>query len=301
MKWAFTPVLAGWDDYWMRPASPQALAAGRIVLYGYFLLAFGPVDFRLIATFGPDVWEPGWLMRLLGFHQPPSEGLLNGMQWVWKASLLAAVLGWQTRWATALAAVGAYFLLMACYAATWTNHKSAAAAIALGVMAFSHCGDAWSLDALWSRRPDSGPSSRYGWPIQIIRLQISIVFFFASLSKLRASGLGWVTSDTLQIYLLIQDYPAGRWMAGHPFLCHLLAAGTLLIEFLHPLALLSRRMAWVLLPGSALMILGFLVLMGIPFLPLLVLHVFWMPWDELFAWMRRRRTREEQCVTPEML
>lgn len=276
------------DSFWFSPRRPEPLALCRIVFCGALFALYAGEDFRFAAALAPLHWEPISFVALLA-PGPPSAAAVGVLQVIWKASLLATALGVATRPASAIAFLGAAWLFATVYGVARTSHEMAAATLALGVLALSRCGDAWSVDAALARRrgrtaPEA--SAEYRWPIQLVRVVVCLTFFGAGVSKLRDGGLAWIFSDSLQLLIAERALPFGLWIASHPLLCRALAAGVVLVETLHPLALVSPRAAALLVPASFGMLLGFRAAMGVPFWPLAALHVFWIPWDRLLA--RRR-------------
>jgi hypothetical protein len=116
---------------------------------------------------------------------------------------------------------------------------------------------------------------------------MSIIFFGAGISKLRHSGIEWVTSDNMAILLIEFNYRTspltswGLYVAQHSWLCHLLAASTIVLEVGYPLALFSRRARWVVVSGMALIQIGIILLMGPGFRRFLICYLFWIPWDRV--------------------
>ena len=67
-------------------------------------------------------------------------------------------------------------------------------------------------------------------------------------------------------------------MARHSAVYVPMAAGALALELLYPLALLDRRLRWLLVGPMVVAVLGFRLLLGPAFLPLILCHVFWVRW-----------------------
>jgi hypothetical protein len=130
------------------------------------------------------------------------------------------------------------------------------------------------------------PHAEYRWPIQLGRVMICLVFFTAGLSKWRKSGLDWVLSSNLQILIANREMPLGRWIAQWLWPCQILAGATMVMEFFHPFALFSKKLAWIFVPGGLLLLLGFRAFMGVPFWPLVFLHIFWVPWESVWSWLQ---------------
>jgi hypothetical protein len=286
--------VGAWHSFWFRPADPRALALCRILFFAMLLALYGREDFTFVAPLAALHWDPVSFFEIVAPAGPPSARAIEALQIVWRISLVAALAGVATRVSTAVACMVGIYLIGLTLCVSRTSHEMAAASIALVILALSRCGDVWSVDALVARRraarPAPAPSGEYRWPIQLVRVVISLAFFGAGLSKLRGGGgLGWIFSDTLQLTLADRALPLGLAIAQWPWLCRGLAAGVVLVELLHPLALVSRRAACVLVPGSVLLLLGFWLGMGIPFWPLLGLHAFWIPWDAVFAGAQLQR------------
>ena len=81
-----------------------------------------------------------------------------------------------------------------------------------------------------------------------------------------------ITSDTLAINLIVNNYfsnttedPLTTWglyVAQHRGACHILAAMTMILELGFPLALVSRTVRRIAVPGAIAMLLGFRLLLG---------------------------------------
>ena len=66
---------------------------------------------------------------------------------------------------------------------------------------------------LWRRRQgvvNAAESGEYTWPLRAVWLTMSLIYFAAGIAKLRHSGLSWVTSDTLSIYVVKSYYNAAN-------------------------------------------------------------------------------------------
>jgi hypothetical protein len=278
-------IKTGWQSFWFRRGQPLALGLCRILFYGMLVCWFWDADFTLCTELGKIFWSPFSFFRLLSPHGPPSVESLIWIQAIWKISLVASLLGLRTRLSTAVACVLGIYLTGLPYNLGKINHQMAAVCIGLVVMAVSQCGRVCSLDRFISRCTGKisnlTPSAEYFWPIQLMRVVVCLVFFTAGLNKLRESGLAWITSETLQMYLLQMGAPLGLWLAQWSWLCHILAAFAIIVEFLHPLSLASKRLAILWIPAGISLFIGIRLMMGISFLPLILVHLFWLPWGFL--------------------
>jgi hypothetical protein len=174
-------------------------------------------------------------------------------------------------------------------------------------MALSRCGDRWTFDALFRRRHDAAgprpePHPEYTWPIRAAWVAIALVYFAAGVAKVRYGGFEWIASDNLALRLVQSHYglsntpPLTSWglhVARYPAVCQALAAVTVAAELGYPFALVDRRMRLLIVPTLFLVQIGIRLMMGPSFAPLLIAHVFWVPWAAAAAgvvgrWAGRR-------------
>jgi len=288
-----------WDRFWFAPASPTNLGFCRLLFYGGALI-FTWWDFSALAEVGGVFWKPIWWIRLLGLAQP-SHGILQASQEIFRLALAASCVGIFTRVATAAAFFLGTYLLSLQYCFGGSNHAKVIVVWALASLALSRCGDALSVDRwLRARRGALAPeaSGEYRWPIRVVWVAMACAFFGAGVSKLRHAGAGWVTSDTLAAYLVRANYPIvrdsdmpmldwGLWLARHRWLCRALAAGSVTLETLFPLALFHRRLRPILVVGAFFMQLGITAVLGANFDVFMWTYLFWVPWDRVAGWFRR--------------
>ena len=110
---------------------------------------------------------------------------------------------------------------------------------------------------------------------------LTLAYFFAGVQKWRYSGLAWVTSDNLRWILYAQPHPSevALFIADRPWLAHMFAAGSLLLETCFPLVLFVRRLRWLLIPSVIAMHVGIQLAMGLDYsaqwLTLLIVFVDW--------------------------
>jgi len=138
-------------------------------------------------------------------------------------------------------------------------------------------GEAWAL-----RAPNQRAfGERYGWPVRTAMVVVALAYFFAAFQKWRYSGFAWFTSDNLRWILYGQAHPNGLalFIADHPLLAHLFAAGALLLETCFPLVLFVRRLRWLLIPAVVTMHVAIQMALGLDYsaqwLTLLIVFVDW--------------------------
>jgi predicted DCC family thiol-disulfide oxidoreductase YuxK len=289
-----------WSRFWFEPGSASALGLCRLVFFGGLCLWQFHVDYADWAAYSSVLWMPIWLFDR--FNLPPlSSGALEVVQAVWKVSLVFGAAGLFTRAATVVAFVLGVYLLGLPHNFGQTQHFDTLAVFVLGAFAVSHAGRAWSIDALVAaarrRSPLSPiPSGEYTWPIRFVWVAMSLIFFAAGVSKLRQSGFEWAFSDNLAMLLRRQQYhisdgePLTAWgltAAQYPWLSQGMAAASLTIETLFPLALFSRAARLLLVPAALGFLVGIRTLMGPTFEQFMICFVFWVPWHQVAPAVRR--------------
>lgn len=304
-----------WNHFWFEPTSADNLGLCRIILYGSMFLFYllSPVlfrswgwheDFTLWGKVSSVFWTPVWLFAKLHLPQLSTSSLIV-VQSVWRLALALSCVGLLTRFSTAVSFVFGVYLFGLPNNFGRIHHLDHLLLWAFMVMAFSQCGDAWSVDALIRKarartvaaEKDPAPSGEYTWPVHLIWVISAMVYFEAGISKLRHSGIKWVTTETMQNFLLHGYYhvsdsePLTSWglfFARSHWLWSALAAGSLLLEVGLVLAVFSRRARWVLVPGVVAMQAGIALLMGPNFYQMMTCQALWVPWDRVVGYLVSR-------------
>lgn len=283
--------------FWFEPTDPLNLGLCRVLFFGVFFLFYLPQDFSGWGEVSDVFWTPIPLFEIL--HIPVlSSSLLVVVQNIWKLSLALSCLGLFTRASTVSSFILGLYLLGLPQNFGETHHYDALVVIVFGIMALSRCGDACSIDRLIrkARRGGDSPiqrpqmSGEYTWPVRAVWLMLALIFFGAGVSKLRHSGLEWIFSDNMALLLIHPYYytttndPLASWglfLAQYKWLYRPMAAATIVLEVSYPLALISRRARWVIVPGVFFLQAGIRVLMGPSFIQFLFCNLFWIPWDRV--------------------
>jgi len=285
-----------WNHFWFEPGPAAALGICRVLFFGTLLLWQLPHDFSPWGAYSSVFWMPIWLFDT--FHVPAlSAPAIAAMEAIWKAALFFAAIGLFTRPAMAIAFVLGTYLMGLPHNFGQTQHFDTLVVFACGALAISRAADAVSADAwIASRRhPSSGPppdDGEYTWPIRFVWVAMAMIFCAAGISKLRHSGLDWIFSDNLALLLQRQQYHIsdgepwtnwGLWVAQHPWVARSMAASSVTIETLFPLALFSRRARWIFVPAGLLFLVGIRALMGPTFEQFMLCYVFWIPWASVLS------------------
>jgi GT2 family glycosyltransferase len=290
-----------WMAFWFEPATPTNLAVSRIVVYGPLAVFYLLQDSSGWGDVSPALFQPIWLFKTL--HLPVvSTTVLGVMQSVWRLSLFMAAIGVFTTASCVVSAALGLYLLGLPHNFGQIYHFDAAIVFTFAVLSLSRCGDALSVDA-WRRASRGGAVARvsasgeYTWPIRLVWVTLSLVFFAAGVAKLWTSGFEWIASDQMTLLLMRVQYhisdadPVTNWgsyIAQYPLLTRALAATTLIVETTYPLALFRTPLRPVMVLAGISLIVGIRLLMGPTFEHFLLLNAYWVPWDRVGVWLRAR-------------
>lgn len=292
---------SAWKRWWFTPESPLNLGICRALFFGAEFIYHLPVRFDEWATVPQQLWRPVWIFERLHIPVLPTTALLI-TEILWKAALLLSCLGLFTRFATAIAALGALYLLGLPFNFGKVYHLASIIIFTSTILAFSRCGDGFSLDALIRRKrglAPPAPSGEYRWPVRMVWVLMSILFFNAGMAKaIRGPFWTWIFSENMAVLMTQRHYmnqnalPPLNWglfIAKHPILYCTFAGSSILAEMFCFLALFVRYPWRLILPLTLLsMQLGIGLLMRVWFTPYMVVYLFWIPWGDIVRWMGRK-------------
>jgi hypothetical protein len=240
----------------------------RIVCYGLLFLIYFTWNDRAWTEVSPVFWTPISFFRLL--PGPPRTALwIEGIQLVWKASLLACALGFATRLSSAVAALLGFFVLGLPNCFGKIHHLEGFPVLLLFLLAIGYL------------------VGEFAWPIRLSQALFLLIFFAAGLSKLRQSGLAWLSPDNMRAILLgnlfTHDAPAAlaNYIARSNVLCTVCAAATIGIELSALPAIFFKRLRAPVLIGLLTLQCLIALAMGIYFTPHLVGYALFVPWERL--------------------
>jgi hypothetical protein len=259
------------------PGDPRRLAALRIGLGAVLAVRLATGPYQELARQPAALFRPISFLRLLDAMPPPT--VVAVLQVVALAAAILATLGVAARVTLPLAWVAGLPLIAMTSSIGKVVHNDVLLLLALVPLLPAPTGDAWSLAALRRRgsgRPRTGrwPSPRYGWPVRTATVVVAGAYFFTGLAKLLHAGPAWVTSGNLRWVLYAssdaQAAPnqAALFVADRPWLAHLVALATLVLELSFPLVLVRPRLSWVLVPGVLGLHAGIWVAMGLNYWPM---------------------------------
>ena len=182
------------------------------------------------------------------------------------------------------------------------NHDEMLAVYCLVVLAFTPCGDAFSLDSGWSRRATptframglnvwaalrGRPTWAYAYPILLMQLLVAWTYFSSAFIKMRVAGWKYLSADNLPALAIFHSLDnlhdtsfrlAFRLPELKTYL-PLVVGFILLWELLFPLAVFWRRLRWWILGVGILFHISTLLVMNIFFPHHLVMYLIFINWD----------------------
>lgn len=293
------PAAAGW----IPPSTPEGLGATRMwiaaILLGNVLWEDLPSSAYLPR--GMLEVDRHWLIGALrdlpiGFDAfLASPAALTAFEAATGLLLAMAAGGLFTRWSVPAAAV-AYLLfasILRSYA--WSYHMGLVPLYALLLLAFTPCGDGWSLDR-WRRRraglpvpPPREPGLRYSLGRFLVWMAVALPYTMAGLSKIRRSGLLWWEGENMKQMLVATIVEPMHFEFGVTYLMlewpgwvfDLLGLAALAGEVLFALVLFSRVARLVLPAVTAAMHVGILLMQNILFPDLIAIQAVFYDWGAL--------------------
>jgi hypothetical protein len=303
------------------PATPGALGAIRALVASVLLASAlwehlpssALLPRALVHGVGPVL---GLLYALpIGFARLVASPFALGVFQLATIALLAcAALGFRTRWSVPLAAA-AYLVfagILRQYA--WFYHTGLIPLYLLAALAFTPCGDGFSVDRWLHRRrcgalPDARPATLdYGWARYFVWTALALPYVFAGLSKLRRGGLDWAHAQNLKSLLLADtlnpmqfDWGITLRLVNAPdALFWAIGLATLAGEIGYGAVLFSRR-ARLVLPAITLgMHLGIWFLQNVLFFDLILLQAILVDWSPLARILHVSRLASESMPGSEL-
>ena len=272
------------------PSSAFALGVVRSIVHGTFLISILFTSFPALGSLPVTVLRPIGAMKFLPWSfydalQTPTGMLILKVALV--VSLLFGAAGFLTSISTKTS-----FLLVLFYQGLLRsyghfNHDEMLAVYYLAVLAFTPCGDEFSVDHWWRKTRIERPAFAYAYPILLMQLLMAWVYFSSALIKLRVAGFNYLSKDNLPVLAIFHSldnlhdtsFKLAFWLPQVrdylPF-----AVGLVLVwELLFPLAVFWRRARWWILGFGVIFHLATLFVMNIFFPHQLAMYLIFVNWD----------------------
>lgn len=258
-----------------KPAHPLCLSACRVILCAQALwILLSRPDLPDLARWPRELWTLAHPLLRVRF----GLGLPLAAEWglfvLLHLCLLAALLGLRPAATCFVSALLLYHFAPFEEAIAGLPHTAfgglTVPVLGLFVLSFARLGP-------WR----GAPSAENRWPFALVQLLFALSYFFPTLAKLRFSGPGWFTADNIHHYALgnftVTGAPLALWLAAHPLACRTVALGTLALEALSPMVVVSARFALAFAAAALVFHAGIMAAIGyfFPSLPLLLLFLDW--------------------------
>jgi len=170
------------------------------------------------------------------------------------------------------------------------NHDEMLAVYYLAVLAFTPCGDAFSLDSRIAKARRERPAFAYAYPILLMQLLMAWSYFSSALIKVRVAGLKYLSADNLPALAIFHSldnlhdthFHLAFWLPQFKTWLPFAVALVLIWELAFPLAVFWRRVRWWILGFGIVFHLSTLFLMNIFFPHHLAMYLIFIDWDHRF-------------------
>lgn len=282
------------------PTSAAALGSIRAALFGFVLLDVLRTGFVDLGRLPITAVRPTGVLQVFSwrFYEIvlTPRGML-ALKIALVVSLAAATAGYLTSASSKSAALLFLFYQGLVRSFGHFNHDEMPVVYMLIALAFTPCGDAWSIDSLLHRtRTRLGPVV-YGFPILLLRGLLAWSYFTSAVIKLRVAGLGYFSADNLPTLAILHSldnlhdtqHRLAFWL---PNAVEFTAAITLVIvlwELAFPLAIFSKLARRIILPFGIIFHISTIYFMNISFPYHLAGYAVFVDWPRLIARLKTSR------------
>src|SRR5688572_18272668 len=276
------------------PASALALGVVRSIVHGTFLVSVLVTSFSALGALPVTILRPTGAMKLLPWSLYDQLLTPSGMAILKTAmvvSLLLSTIGFFTSISTKTSLLLVVFYQGLVRSFGHFNHDEMLAVYCLAVLAFTPCGDSFSLDHWLRRRKTERPPWAYSYPILLMQLLMAWVYFSSALIKLRVAGLKYLSVDNLPALAIFHSldnlhdtyFKLAFWLPQIRSYLPYAVGLVLLWELLFPVAVFWRRARWWILGAGIIFHLSTLFVMNIFFPHQLVLYLIFVDSDSVAA------------------
>ena len=272
------------------PSSAFALGVVRSIVHGTFLISVLLTSFSALGTLPVTILRPTGAMKLLPWSfydqlQTPSGMVILKTAMV--VSLLLSTAGLFTVISTKTSLLLVIFYQGLLRSFGHFNHDEMLAVYYLVVLAFTPCGDEFSVDGRMTKSRKGRPWFAYAYPILLMQLLMAWTYFSSALIKLRVAGLKYLSPDnlpTLAIYHSLDNlhdtqFRLAFWLPQMRTCLPFVVGLVLVWELLFPLAVFWRRLRWWILGIGIVFHVSTLFLMNIFFPHQLAMYLIFIDWD----------------------
>jgi uncharacterized membrane protein YphA (DoxX/SURF4 family) len=292
-----TKAVETWERFWFREVETSTLALFRVA-FGIVVLAWtislAPELYSFYDNAGivpayPDGGSGAWGLLQLN----SSTAAVTILYLFLLVGALCLVFGFKSR----LAAVVVFVCLLSFGRRNpWVLNSGDLLIFVLGFyLMLAPSGAALSVDRwLQAKSRFWEFPQRSLWPLRLIQVQVSLLYFFAVWEKLR--GETWNDGTAVSYAFRIEDlerFPVPGFVTDSLVLANLLTYGTLATELALAILVWNRRLRpWVLLLGVGLHLgIAYAVRVGFFSIAALVAYIAFLPPETVSQWVYRVRDR----------
>jgi len=279
----------------------------RAGVCGFIFLQILLASFSDLARIPATLLRPTGAMQILPWRFYDLLLTPAGMatlKWLMIVSLFAATVGFFTSLTTKSSALLFVFYEGLLRSFSHFNHDEMPAVYILVVLAFTPCGDAFSIDSWWGKTNPQRPGLVYGYPILLMRALLSWSYFSSAVIKLRVMGLSYMDPDTLPTLAIVHSldnlhdsrFQLAFWLPQVREYTPIFMALVILWELLFPLAIFFKRARLIILGMGVVFHLGTLFFMNIFFPYHLAMYIVFVDWGEIVRRLESARVRRSLGV-----
>ena len=271
------------------PRSPFALGVVRAIVHGTFLISTLFTSFSALGALPPTILRPTGLMKLLPWSfydrlQTPSGILI--LQIVMLLSLTLSTIGLGTVISTKTSLVLVIFYQGLLRSFGHFNHDEMIVVYFMVVLAFTPCGDAFSIDSRIRKTTKERPLFAYAYPILLMQSLLAWAYFSSALIKLRVAGMRYLSPDNLPALAIFHSldnlhdtsFRIAFWLPQVKQYLPIAVGFVLIWELLFPLAIFWQRIRWWVLGLGVVFHLSTLFVMNIFFPHQLAMYLIFIDW-----------------------
>lgn len=277
------------------PTTAAALGMVRAGVSAVFLLSVLSTSFSHLGSLPVTIFRPLGIMQLLSwrfYDRLLTPQGMTALKWILVVSLTMSTIGYLTPVSTKTSALLVLFYEGILRSFGHFNHDEMLGVYCLIVLAFSPCGDGFSVDSLPGPKANKGEFAS-GYPLLLMRLLLAWTYFSAALIKLRVAGLRYFAADNLPALAISHSldnlhdtrFRLAFWLPTVREYAPFAVTLVLVWELLFPLAVFWKRARWWLLGIGVVFHLSTLFLMNIFFPYQLAMYLVFVDWPRVAAWL----------------
>lgn len=280
------------------PDSAAGLGMVRAGVHGVFLFSVLTSSFATVGHLPVTILRPPGILSFLSwkfFDRLVTPSGMMALKGALVLSLLMSTLGYLTSTSTKTSAVLLILYQGILRGFGHLNADEMTGIYFMIVLAFTPCGEGFSLDSVYRRKQRA--SWAYAYPILLMQILLSWCYFTAGLAKLRISGLAYFGKDNLPIQSI--DHSLGNlhdtqfrlafYLPQFRDIMGIAVVVALLWEILFPLAIFSRRARPWLLGFGIVFHVTTLLTMNIFFSNILAMYLVFVDWPAVAHRLSRTR------------